>query len=141
MNASAGDGIYFYGWLEYLANTTVELGVVNISENDIISSGDGIFADWWDIMHLSGSTTVTAERSFVDDNVIDAGGDGIYYLFDYVGYDMSGDSSVLIRDVSIYDNVIDASSDGVYVEFTEFGMTPSVRPLRNTRKAFPSPFR
>ncbi|MDG6220900.1 MAG: NosD domain-containing protein, partial [Candidatus Thermoplasmatota archaeon] len=103
----AAGGIYFYGYLGSLTNTTVVTGSLDISNNNITATEmEGIRLDWWDIIDIYGTTTINLPSPTITGNTVDAGEYGIYL------YQVNGG---LVTDNIIYNS----DEAGIYLETCE----------------------
>lgn len=110
------DGIFFWGEFDTLASTTVNLGQIDVSNNGIDAPSQGIRWAWWQIETLTGTASVTAGETNINDNTIDVGDEGILFIMEHIGYDMYDTASVDIGNITIDPNVIlvPTNEEGIY---------------------------
>ncbi|MCK4717633.1 MAG: right-handed parallel beta-helix repeat-containing protein, partial [Thermoplasmata archaeon] len=115
---SMSDGIYFFGWFDYIEDVSISLGAFDIAWNIIDAGGDGIYVDWWDLSYnyFGGDTTVSVGETVIHDNDVLASNDGIYVYWDHVGSEIYDQTAIRTKDMIIENNIVDAGNDGITIE-------------------------
>jgi PKD repeat protein len=109
----SGDyGIYFWGYVEDLTDSTATIGDLLFNDNTFTGiSWESIYVYPWESWYLEGTTTVTCGDLEINRNTTD-GGYGFYVYWEYIGYDVYDTASVTVGDAFINNNEI--TSDGSY---------------------------
>jgi len=111
-------GIIVQSYVHAYDSTTVEMGYVNITENEIRNCTDyGIYLYYY--AYAYGSSSISIERSLIKDNIIDNCGTGIY-----VYADISNDTgaTATLESTIIDGNTISncmASESGIHIDGME----------------------
>ncbi|MCK4266501.1 MAG: hypothetical protein KAX31_04410, partial [Thermoplasmata archaeon] len=118
---SANAGIYWYGQIDNVTDTTVNLGLMSVINNNITNTGGrAINVDFWDLTNLSGTTSVYLGPTNINDNDLYTGGggsDGIYVLFDAMGEPIFDSAYIHMADFTIANNeVFSCDGDGIFFE-------------------------
>lgn len=120
-NTGNNMGIYVYGYLNNLVDVNVNLGVYRISSNSVVTAQSyGIYLDCWDVHKLHETTAVRIAPMSVDNNTVDAGGQGIYILSDVLGDEMDGFAYLQVGDMVVKDNAVTSVSHGIYFDMDDY---------------------
>jgi PKD repeat protein len=120
----SGDyGIYFWGYVDDLTDSTATIGDLLLNDNTFTGiSSESIYVYYWESWYLEGTTTVTCGDLEINGNTTD-GGYGFYIYWEYIGYEMYDTASVTVGDAFINDNEITSDgSYGIYLYYYEDGI-------------------
>ncbi|RLF68323.1 MAG: hypothetical protein DRN57_04380 [Thermoplasmata archaeon] len=117
-----GIDLDYYDFTNLHGTTTVRMGDIMVSDNEITSSGNSNsiyladFAYWYE---LHDDIDLETGNVTVEHNTLESRGYGVYLYYSYLGYSMDGNARAVTRNAWIRNNTILASSYGIYLDIED----------------------